>query len=132
MPDDVLTPPPSPAPGFARNPGRRIAVEPHPGRVTVRAKGRVVAESAAALRLSEDGYPPVLYIPFSDIDFSGLSRTATSTRCPWKGQASYWQLGLPGDGGEDVMWAYETPYDEMAAIAGHGAFVAGKVEIDGE
>jgi uncharacterized protein (DUF427 family) len=29
------------------------------------------------------------------------------------------------------MWAYETPFDEMAAIRDHGAFYADRVTITG-
>lgn len=120
---------PNPSPGFARNPAKALTIAPHDGTVTVEAGGTVVARSERALVLTEAPYPPAFYIPFADIDFSGLSRTATSTHCPFKGNASYWQIGLPGDGGKDVMWAYETPYDEMDAIRNHGAFYPDRVEI---
>lgn len=129
MPGSILEPQPNPAPGFARDPGKTITIEPHPGPVTVTAGGVVLAATRSALRLSEDGHAPVLYIPFADIDFRHLSRTGTQTHCPYKGDASYWQVGLPGDGGEDVMWAYETPFDEMAGIKDHGAFYPDRVRI---
>ena len=124
-----LTPEPNPAPGFAERPDKSITIEPQPGTVTVTADGLLLASTTAALSLVEDGYPPVLYIPFTDIDFRHLSRTGTQTHCPFKGDATYWQIGLPGDAGTDVMWSYETPFDEMEAIKGHGAFIADRVQV---
>lgn len=118
------------APGFRRHPERTIAISPHPGKVVVRASGRILASTDTALELKEADYPPVLYIPFADIDFGHLARTATSTHCPFKGEATYWQVGLPGDGSPDVMWAYEKPYDEMEAIRDHGAFYPDRVTIE--
>jgi uncharacterized protein (DUF427 family) len=127
---DPLTPAPNPAPGFRDRPGHTITIAPHAGKVVVRAGDRVLAETHAALELVEARYRPVLYIPFSDIDFTSLSRSASMTHCPFKGDASYWLIGLPGDAGQDVMWAYETPFDEMEAIRGHGAFYADRVTIE--
>jgi len=127
---DPLTPAPNPAPGFRDRPDHTITIAPHAGKVVVRAGDRVLAETHAALELVEARYKPVLYIPFSDIDFAPLSRSATLTHCPFKGDATYWLIGLPGDAGPDVMWAYETPFDEMQAIRGHGAFYADRVTIE--
>lgn len=127
---DPLAPAPNPAPGFRRNPEHAITIAPHAGRVVVRAGGRVLASTDAALELVEASYPPVLYIPFSDIAFDLMARSATATHCPFKGDATYWHLGLPGDAGPDVMWAYEAPYDEMDAIRGHGAFYPDRVTIE--
>lgn len=121
----------NPAPGFKSNPDKKIAIEPHDGTVTVRHGETVIATTNNALRLAEDDYPVIFYIPFEDIRFEMLSRTVTSTHCPYKGDASYWQMGLPGDAGRDIMWAYEAPYDEAAAIKDHGAFYADRVKVEG-
>lgn len=122
----------NPAPGFKKHPDHTITVRSRDGRVRVTSGDLVLAETQEALELSEANYPPVLYIPFSDIDFGALTRTATTTHCPFKGEATYWQVGLPGDLGQDVMWAYERPFDEMAEIAGHGAFYADRVKVEVE
>lgn len=127
---DPLAPAPNPAPGFRRKPDHKITIAPHAGRVVVRAGDRVLAQTESALELVEAGHPPVLYIPFADIDFAPLARGGTITHCPYKGDATYWIIGLPGDAGADVMWAYETPYDEMKAIREHGAFYPDQVTIE--
>lgn len=120
---------PNPSPGFRRDPGHRITVEPFSGRVTVTANGRTIAATQKALSLAEHTYPPVLYIPFADIDFTALTPSATVTHCPFKGDASYWSLA---DGAKDAMWAYQHPYDEMLAIRDHGAFYPDRVTIGKE
>ena len=73
----------------------------------------------------------MLYIPFEDIYFEHLRKTGTSTHCPFKGDATYWGVSAQGEAEDDVMWAYEAPYDEVIAIAAHGAFYPDKVTIDG-
>ena len=120
----------NPSPGFAKNPGKVITVEPHPGTVTVTAGGVTIARSEAAKVLTEAPYPPVLYIPFADVDFLQLEKTLRTSHCPWKGDATYWRVRPAGDAGEDAMWAYETPYDEMAGIRDHAAFYPDRVTIE--
>lgn len=120
----------NPSPGFARNPAKSITVAPHAGTVTVKAGGTIVARSDRALVLTEAPYPPAFYVPFADIDFSALEKTTRSTHCPYKGDASYWSVTAAGEAGQNAMWAYETPFDEMAAIRNHGAFYADRVTVE--
>lgn len=122
----------NPAPGFARNPAKQITVVQHPGTVTVSAGGVVVARSNAARVLTESPYKPAFYIPFSDIDFSRLEKTSHATHCPYKGDASYWSVVPAGEKGVNAMWAYETPFDEMAEIKDHGAFYPDRVTIEAD
>ncbi|MER8370159.1 DUF427 domain-containing protein [Mesorhizobium sp. M1378] len=120
----------NPSPGFQRNPGKVITIEPYKGTVTVRAGDVVIASSSKVKLLTESPYPPVFYIPFGDIDFKQLGKTEHSTHCPYKGDASYWSALPAGDAGKDAMWAYGRPFDEMADIRDHGAFYPNKVTIE--
>ncbi|TPI38547.1 DUF427 domain-containing protein [Mesorhizobium sp. B3-1-9] len=122
----------NPAPGFQRNPDKAITVEPYRGSVIVRAGDTVIGRSTRAKVLSEPPYADAFYIPFDDIDFSKLAATEHSTHCPYKGDASYWSVREAGDVGENAMWAYETPFDEMAEIRNHGAFYTSKVTVEAE
>ena len=119
---------PNPAPGFAKNPAKSITVEPHDGTVRVSANGEVIAETRNAKVLTEAPYPAAFYIPFADIDFTKLAATSHSSHCPYKGDASYWSV--PGSNGANAMWAYRTPFDEMASIKDHGAFYPDRVTIE--
>jgi uncharacterized protein (DUF427 family) len=120
----------NPSPGFQRNPSHRITVKPFDGAVTVVFSDAILASTDKALVLREADYPPVFYIPFEHVYFEFMKRSDTSTHCPYKGNASYWNASAVGEAVNDVMWAYERPYDEMAAIKDHGAFYPNKVRIE--
>ena len=71
--------------------------------------------------------PPVFYVPRGDVHMERLAPSATTSHCPFKGDASY--FSVPG-GPADVAWSYETPLPAAAAIAGHLAFYPDKAEIE--
>jgi uncharacterized protein (DUF427 family) len=107
-----------------------ITIRPTASRVTVRVEGAVVAETDRALSLAEASYPVVQYIPLADLDESLLERTATQSYCPYKGDASYYTVRVPGGGAEtDLIWTYEEPYPSVAEIAGHVAFYPDRAEV---
>jgi uncharacterized protein (DUF427 family) len=110
-------------------PDHPITVEPTGAAVVVRVGDRVVAETTAALTLQESTYPAVQYVPLADVDPTLITRTATSTYCPFKGYASYYTITLPGGDLVDAVWTYEEPYDAVGSIKGHVAFYPDKVRI---
>ena len=110
-------------------PGHPITVEKDPSRVTVRVGDQVVADTTAALVLRESNYPPVHYVPLADVDPAFIAPTATSTYCPFKGDASYYTLVTRDGEFADAVWTYREPYPAVAEIADHVAFYADKVEI---
>ncbi|MBO0866445.1 MAG: DUF427 domain-containing protein [Mycobacterium sp.] len=110
-----------------------ITITPTPSRVRVRVHGEIVADTDAALDLKESTLPVVHYIPFGDVVQDLLTRTDTSTYCPYKGEASYYSVTTAtGDTVDDVIWTYEQPYPAVAAIADHVAFYPDKAEISVE
>jgi len=110
-----------------------IAITPTQGRVRVRVNGEIVADTDAAQGLKESTLPVVQYIPFGHVVQGLLTRTDTSTYCPYKGEASYYSVTTAaGDTVDDVIWTYEQPYPAVAAIAGHVAFYPDKAEISVE
>ncbi|MBU1374635.1 MAG: DUF427 domain-containing protein [Alphaproteobacteria bacterium] len=110
-------------------PDHPITVTPAATRWRAQFKGHVIADSAGALVLQESTYPPVIYFPREDVSMDYLSRTAHSTHCPYKGDASYYTLLMDGHFAENAIWTYETPFPAMAAIAGYLAFYPNQVEI---
>jgi uncharacterized protein (DUF427 family) len=122
----------NPSPGLERNPSHHITVEPFVGVVNVRFSSAVIASSKNAKILKEVGHSDVLYVPFEDVYFDLLHRSETSTHCPYKGDASYWDVTAAGETRSDVMWAYEHPFDEMLVIRDHGAFYPDRVSIEAE
>jgi uncharacterized protein (DUF427 family) len=110
--------------------GHPITIEPTKGRVQVRINGEIVADTAAALELREASIPAVQYIPIDDVVQERLTRTDTTTYCPFKGDASYYSVTTSaGDTVEDAIWFYDQPFPAVAEIAGHVAFYPNKAEI---
>jgi len=107
-----------------------IAITPASGRVIVRWRGAVVVDTTRALELREGSYSPVLYVPREDADFKLLAASPRHTTCPWKGEASYFNLSDGEASADNAVWSYETPKAGVEAIAGHLAFYPDKVEIE--
>ena len=109
------------APGFAKHPGYRLKVLPCDKRVRVTFGGETIIDSKAAKLLLESPYVPVYYFPKQDFRSEFGEKTAHDTYCPFKGNASYWTLKAGGKTGENLVWGYESPYDEASTLAGHVA-----------
>lgn len=108
----------------------RITLSPAGGTVVVRAGGAVIAESAAAIRLDEAGYPPVYYIPRADVGMAFLDRSTRRSTCPHKGEASYFHIMANSGPIVDAAWSYETPKAGLEAIAGAIAFYTDKAAVE--
>ena len=113
-------------------PDHPISISPNPRRVRVWAAEMLIADTANALTLSEAGYPPVHYIPRSDVDMNRLERTDHESYCPYKGDASYYSVVALGAAGANAGWTYEQPYAAVSPIAGHLAFYPSSVSVTEE
>ena len=109
-------------------PDHPITIEPNSGRVVITLGGRVIADTRAALTLREANYPPVQYIPRTDVDMAALIRSATATYCPYKGEAAYFSIPAGGDRSVDAIWTYEGPYGAVAEIKDHLAFYPDRID----
>jgi uncharacterized protein (DUF427 family) len=109
-------------------PDHPITIAPNPKRVVVTLGGRTVADSRHALTLREASYPPVQYIPRSDVDMSQLIATPQQTYCPYKGDASYFSIDFGGARAQNAVWSYEHPFEAVAAIKDHVAFYPDRVD----
>lgn len=121
------------APGFVSRPDYRVDLLPENRRVKVVFAGVTIADTGAALRVEETGHGPVYYLPEKDVRLDFMRPTEHHTRCPYKGEASYWTIEVPGDSGptkqsENAVWAYPAPYDEVAELAGYYAFYPNRVD----
>lgn len=111
-------------------PDHPITIQPKAGHVTVRQGSAVIAESDRALDLREANYPSVLYLPIEDVDQHLLQTSDEHTYCPYKGEASYYDV-LPGDGDALVgaVWYYPEPYGAVEAIRDHVAFYTDRITV---
>ena len=74
-------------------PGHEITTEPLGRVVRIEVDGAVVAESANVVALSETGLPTRYYFPPEDVRTDLLASSDAHTHCPFKGDASYYDLG---------------------------------------
>ena len=118
----------------ARDPYHRVDVLRSSRHVRVELDGELVAETRRPLLLLETGLPPRWYIPRADARWDRLRPTPTRTRCPYKGEASYFTARAGDSQFEDVAWTYETPVPECPKIEQAICFFNERVDltVDGE
>jgi len=119
----------------ARDPYARIDVVASTRPVRVVAGGEVLAATARALFLFETGLPVRYYIPREDVRMDRLTATEKTTRCPYKGTATYWSLAGGDPAFEDIVWSYPDPLAEVGRIKDYLCVFnerADEITIDGE
>jgi uncharacterized protein (DUF427 family) len=79
--------------------------------------GRVIAESDRTVVVEGNHY-----FPPDSVVAGVLEPTARHTHCPWKGDASYYDVVVDGRRSENAAWYYPTPKDAAAEIKDHVAF----------
>jgi uncharacterized protein (DUF427 family) len=96
--------------------------------------GEKLAVSDRPVLLDETGLPTRYYVPPEDVRTDLLRPTTLQTRCPFKGQASYWSVVIGDEVLDSLVWSYQTPITEAAGIAGLMCFPNEQVSltIDGE
>ncbi len=118
----------------ARDPYHRVDVLDTSRSVRVLVEGQLIAETERAKVLFETGLPPRYYIPPSDVRADVLFDSDLTTRCPYKGVASYRSLRTDGASEDALVWTYREPLPGVDKIAGHLCFFNERVdlEVDGE
>jgi len=69
------------------------------------------------------------YFPPESVDFDLLKPSDTTTVCPWKGIAHYFNVVVNGDENPNAAWYYPEPKPAAAEIRDRVAFWKG-VEVD--
>ncbi len=118
----------------ARDPYHRVDVLESTRHVRVVIDGQTVAETRRPRLLFETTHPTRYYIPPEDVRLDLLTPTDTHTRCPYKGEASYWTAKIGDAEWRDIVWSYPDPIAECPRIKGYLSFFNEKVDIyvDGE
>ena len=82
--------------------------------------GEVIAESHSTVVVEGNHY-------FSHESVRGdfLDPSPTTTVCPWKGTASYYNVVVAGEVNRDAAWYYPNPKEAAAKIRDHIAFWRG-------
>ena len=65
------------------------------------------------------------YFPESSLRREHFRPSETHTTCPWKGEASYYDIAVGGDVNRDAAWYYPHAKDAARHIQGRVAFWKG-------
>ncbi|KAF8805421.1 DUF427-domain-containing protein [Phlegmacium glaucopus] len=118
-----------------KDPYKRIDILQSSRQVRVEVKGVVLAESSSPRLLFETGLPVRIYIPKTDCRMDLWVPSDSTSECPYKGEAHYYDVLLPsGEKVKDIIWWYPNTTLECAPIRGFVAFYDEKVDVwvDGE
>ncbi len=85
--------------------------------------GTTIAESDDTVRLEGNHY-----FPRESVDERYLQKSSTRTTCPWKGEASYFDVVVEESTNSDAAWYYDDPKPAAEEIRGRIAFWKG-VEV---
>jgi len=70
-----------------------------------------------------------VYFPPGAASEEYLRKSDTRTRCPWKGEAFYYDVVVDGEVNHDAAWTYPEPSEAASHIRDHVAFWRG-VEVE--
>ncbi len=83
-------------------------------------QGHVIAESDDTVVVEGNHY-----FPPDHVDQAALLDSPTTTRCFWKGKASYHHLLIDDEVVTDAAWTYPAPWPLARRITGYLAFSPG-------
>jgi uncharacterized protein (DUF427 family) len=97
--------------------------------------GVTIAETTAGLRVLETSHPPVYYFPPDAFAPEHVVAGERTSFCEFKGRATYVDIVVGAHRIRDAGWLYAAPSRAFAALQGHVAFYASRVDacyVDGE
>jgi uncharacterized protein (DUF427 family) len=109
--------------------GHGIQLHDEPRHIEIALDGVTLASTDRAVTLEETGLPARFYVPRDDVRMEHLEATTTETVCPFKGQASYWNVRVGDDEHRDLAWSYEQPIEGVEKIAGLVCFYAEHTDV---
>lgn len=111
-----------------RSPVSVMRFEPASRRIRAFLAGTVIADSTDARLVLEGNGIPVVYFPMDDVRMDLMEPTDRRTRCPHKGDASYWNIQAGEATAKNAAWSYENPVPQAEEIRGQVAFYWDKMD----
>jgi uncharacterized protein (DUF427 family) len=111
--------------GHAADPYHRIDIRRTSRHLVVRDGDRVIADTRNPVVLYESGFAPRWYVPRADVDESALTPAEGQTFCPYKGVASYYDIGEH----TGAAWSYPQAWQEVVRVSNLVSFEADRVDV---
>ena len=111
--------------GHAADPYHRIDIRQTSRHLVVNDGPRTVADTHRPLELYESGFAPRWYVPRQHVDAVALVPAEGQTFCPYKGLASYYDVGDH----RRAAWSYPQAWAEVARISNAVSFEPDEVEV---
>jgi uncharacterized protein (DUF427 family) len=116
----------------APNPYHRVEYLRTDRHLRVTVAGEVLVDTSDTIAAYETALEPRLYVALEHVRTDLLTPSPTTTYCPYKGTASYWNAEVGGTEVPDVAWSYEDPTPEATPIARHLSFDVNVAEVTDE
>ena len=113
----------------ARDPYKRVDAIQSSRHVQVVIDGTTVADTYRPTLVFETNWPPRYYIPQEDVRMDLLEPSNATTRCPYKGIASYWSFKAADGLKRNIVWSYLEPIAECPKIKGLLCFFNEHVDL---
>jgi uncharacterized protein (DUF427 family) len=111
--------------GHAADAYHRIDIRSTSRHLVVRDGDDVVADTHRPLALYESGFAPRWYVPRDDIAEVALRPAEGQTFCPYKGLASYYDIGTHQRAG----WSYTNAWTEVDRVRNMVSFEPDKIDV---
>jgi len=111
--------------GHAADFYHRIDIRSTSRHLMVRDGGHVIADTQQPLVLYESGFAPRWYVRREDIAESFLQPVEAQTFCPYKGLASYYDIGER----KRAAWSYVGAWPEVARVRNLVSFEPDKIDV---
>jgi uncharacterized protein (DUF427 family) len=115
-----------------RNPYHRVDCVRTTRRLLVEVGGTVLVDTTDTMGVYETALGPRLYVSPDHLPRGPLTKSSTTTYCPYKGTASYWSVTLGDEVLADIAWSYDDPLPECRVIQQMLSFDETKVSVTAE
>jgi uncharacterized protein (DUF427 family) len=111
--------------GHAADAYHRIDIRQTSRHLVVRLDDRVIADTTRPIVLFESGFAPRWYVSREGIDETMLTPADGQTFCPYKGLASYYDIGER----KKAAWCYPQAWPEVARVSNLVSFEPDKIDV---
>jgi adenylate cyclase len=107
----------------------RFSFDAEAKQVSALYQGITLADSNQVMLLRETRISPVCYFPREDVRIDLFERSDFVSYCPFRGNATHYSLRVGDIAADNILWSYEDPLKDSAAIKDYVAFYPDQVNI---